>query len=319
MARGDYNTRATWGAAYVERLGLALVPLHGKAPYAPEWQLDRNLIRTPDAARTHWLANPSDNIGACMQPSGIVSLGADCVDGARAVLVAEGVDLDALTREVPTIVGRALRLEFRAPSVPLRRKSVVWPPKTTDGKPVTVLEFRAGHCQDVLPPSIHPEACRPYAWMLPPARGFPPLPGALLRLWQDFGNFRHRARNMCPWAPPESPSEQRRAGGVVRPHEGPSVIAEFNAAHDVVAILEAYGYVRAGNRRWKSPNGHGIAGVVLLPDGKIFCHHASDSLGDEKPHDAFDLFVQLEHRGDVMAAVRAVAELLGMNTRGRVA
>lgn len=304
---------ATWAVRYVE-LGLVLVPLHGKAPYGSEWQQDRNLIRTRAAARVHWSVHPRDNMGACLEPSVLVSLDADYRDGARQVLAAEGIDLEALIRETPTIIGRAPRLEFRAPCITLGRKSVVWPAKAEGEKPVTVLEFRAGRVQDVLPPSIHPDTGKPYRWLTPPTNGFPPLPDPLLRLWLDFDAFKHRARNLCPWAEPEKTSQ---SANISRPRTGPSVIAAFNEAHDPVAILETHGYVRAGKRRWKSPNGHGIAGVVLLPSGKVFCHHASDPLGDERAHDAFDLFAQFEHGGDQRAAVKAAAQILGMNSRER--
>ncbi|HEX4025885.1 MAG TPA: bifunctional DNA primase/polymerase [Steroidobacteraceae bacterium] len=300
---------AAFAARYIERFHMALVPLDGKRPLGKAWNADENLIRSEQAARDYWTAHPHRNIGACLEPSGLVSIDADYPDGAHQVLAAEGIDLDALIVTTPTILGRAPRLEFRAPDVPLSRKSVVWPARQTGEKPVTVLEFRAGRVQDVLPPSIHPDLRRPYQWLTPPRDGFPPLPGALLALWLDFEAFKHRARNLCPWAPPE-PEPKRRATRA--PYTGSSVIAAFNAAHDSIAILESHGYARAGKRRWRSPDGHGMAGVVLLPDGKIFCHHSSDALGDEKPHDAFDLYVRLEHHGDVRAATRTAARLLGM-------
>ena len=231
------------------------------------------------------------------------------------MLAAEGIELDALMRETPTIIGRAPRLEFKAPSVVLGRKSVAWPARAEGEKPVTVLEFRAGRVQDVLPPSMHPDTKQPYRWLTPPVDGFPPLPDSLLQLWLNFDPFKHRARNLCPWAVPEPEPQEINSTEepICRPRTGPSVIAEFNAAHDPVAILESHGYVRAGKRRWKSPDGHGVAGVVLLPSGKIYCHHSSDALGDEHAHDAFDLYAQFEHGGDQRAAVRAAAELLGLN------
>lgn len=302
---------AAWAVRYIERFNLALVPLDGKRPLDEAWNSDANLIRTVQGARDYWTRHLQRNIGACLEPSGLVSLDADHPDGARLVLAAEGIHLDGLIPETPTIVGRAERLEFQAPSVLLGRKSVVWPAKAEGEKPVTVLEFRAGRCQDVLPPSLHPDTGKPYRWLTPPTNGFPPLPEALLRLWQNFDAFKHRARNLCPWAESE-PEKVAQSAPVSRPRTGPSVIAEFNAAHDPAAILETRGYVRAGKRRWKSPNGHGIAGVVLLPDGKVYCHHCSDPLGDEKPHDAFDLFALFEHGGDQRAAVRAAATLLGI-------
>ena len=308
---------AQWAARYIERFNAALVPLDGKRPLGEAWNADENLIRTAEAARGYWTRHPHRNMGACLEPSGFVSIDADYLDGARQVLAAEGVELDALMRETPTIIGRAPRLEFKAPKVVLGRKSVVWPARAEGEKPITVLEFRAGRVQDVLPPSMHPDTGLPYRWLTPPVDGFPPLPDSLLHLWLDFDAFKHRARNLCAWAQPE-PGSQKTSGthaGVFRPHTGPSVIAEFNAAHDAVAILESHGYTRAGKRRWKSPHGHGIAGVVQLPSGRIYCHHSSDPLGDEHAHDAFDLYAQFEHGGDQRAAVRAAAELLGLNRR----
>ena len=314
---------ATYAARYVERFDLALVPLDGKRPIGEAWNTDENLIRTVEAARRYWTRHPTRGIGACLEPSGLVSLDVDYPEGARQVLGAEGLDLDALIATTPTVVGRAPRLEFKAPTVLLSRKSVVWPPREPSEKPVTVLEFRAGRVQDVLPPSVHPDLMQPYRWETLPSEGFPPLPDALLALWQDFEAFKHRARNLCPCAGYE-PEPATPAPRSPRPLTGPSVIAEFNAAHDAAAILESHGYVRAGRKRWKSPYGHGMAGVTLLPDGQhVFCHHQSDPLGDEHAHDAFDLYTLFEHGGDIRAAVRAAAELLGMNdekresTRGR--
>ena len=316
---------ADWAERYIERFGFALTPLDpldGKRPYLEAWNTDAKLIREAAHARRHWRARPADGIGACLEPSGLVSLDADYPDGARAVLAAEGIDLDALIATTPTIVGRAPRLEFKAPAAPLSKTAITWPPRTEGEKPVTVLELRAGRCQDVLPPSVHPDTRAPYTWLTPPRDGFPPLPESLLALWLDDA-FRLRARDRCPWAPPEEPPAPlppRRVG----PLQGPSVIAAFNIAHDPIAILESHGYQRAGKRRWKSPNGHGIAGVVQLESGKIYCHHDSDTtLTGGRPvkqrHalDAFDLFALFDHAGDTRAAVRAAAELLGMNSGER--
>ncbi|MFZ1869583.1 MAG: bifunctional DNA primase/polymerase [Steroidobacteraceae bacterium] len=305
---------AQWAGRYIERFSFALVPLDGKRPLGEAWNADANLIRTAQAARNYWTRHPQRNVGACLGPSGLVSLDADYLEGARQVLTAEGIELDALMRDTPTIIGRAPRLEFKAPSVVLGRKSVVWPARAEGEKPVTVLEFRAGRVQDVLPPSLHPDTKQPYRWLTPPTDGFPPLPDSLLQLWLNFDPFKHRARNLCPWVDPEPEKAVPPRNRVL--HTGPSIIGAFNDAHDPVAILESHGYVRAGKRRWKSPQGHGIAGVVLLPSGKVFCHHSSDALGDEHAHDAFDLYAQFEHGGDQRAAVRAAAELLGLNKRG---
>ena len=309
-------TRADYAARYIE-FGFKLVPLNGKVPIGEAWNSDANLIGTAQGARDYWTRNPRHNVGACLGPSGLVSLDADYADGAQTVLAAEGVDLERLMAVTPTIMGRAPRLEFKAPQgIELGRKSIVWPPKAPGEKPITVLEFRAGRVQDVLPPSIHPVKRRPYCWWTPPRNGFPALPEPLLRLWLDFDAFRHRARNLCPWADPE-PVPEKRPARRIRERTGPSVIDAFNDAHDAAAILESCGYERAGKRRFKSPNGHGMAGVVLLPSGKVFCHHQSDQLGGAHAHDAFDVFAILQHRGDYRAAVKAAAAMLGIDQRER--
>jgi putative DNA primase/helicase len=306
---------AKWAPRYVERFGFALVPLQGKVPVGSGWNRDENLLRTASAAADHFNDNPAHNVGVCLEPSRLASIDADYLEGATRVLAAEGIDLDAMMTTTPTIIGRAPRLEFAAPEVPLTRKSVVWPPKVPGEKPITVLEFRAGRVQDVLPPSIHPDTHQPYRWHTPPSNGFPPLPAELLTLWLDFEHFKHRARNLCPWA------EAETADRVIRPRTAPyigkSVISAFNAAHDPVAILESHGYQRAGERRWKSPHGHNMAGLVLLPSGKVYCHHASDPLGDDLPHDSFDLYVRFNHGGDFRKAVKAAADLLGLNQGSR--
>jgi putative DNA primase/helicase len=319
---------ATWADRYIERFGLALVPLPhaSKAPVNPGWNLDENLIRTIAQVRNHWRGHPYDGLGVCLEPSGLVSLDADYFDGTRMVLAAEGIDIDELIAKTPTIVGRAPRLEFMAPpGVVLGRKNLLWPAGEGHPDPVTVLELRAGRVQDVLPPSIHPKTQAPYRWETAPRIGFPPLPDQLLRLWQDFDAFKQRARNLCPWAEPEAPPaataaprRSARSARTARNATGPSVIQAFNSAHDPTAILEAHGYKRAGAKRWMSPFGKNLAGVVLLPSGKIFCHHTDDQLGDGRAHDAFDLFARLDHGGDVRAAVKAAAQALGMADRRSV-
>jgi hypothetical protein len=42
-----------------------------------------------------------------------------------------------------------------------------------------------------------------------------------------------------------------------------------------------------------------------VKDGKAFSHH-SDALGDHFWHDAFDLFVKLQHGGDKRTAAAAL-------------
>jgi putative DNA primase/helicase len=303
-------TAIDWAVRYILRFGFALTPLHGKAPYLDGWNLDENLIRTPEQVRRHF--RPGDNVGVVLGPSRLASLDADH-EAAPAVLAAEGIDLQALIEANSTILGRAPRIEFAAPpDINLEKKVIKWPAPddpTGPGK-ITILEFRAGANQDVLPPSIHPELKVPYRWVTLPRHGFNPLPAQILALWLNFEPFQQRARKLCPWAKPERISSVRAPS---QPYRGPSVIQAFNATYDVVAMLEAHGYQRSG-KRWKSPHtkSSSAPGTVLLPDGRVFCHDSDDPLGDEKAHDAFDVYVLFDHRGDQRAAIRAASQLLGI-------
>lgn len=301
---------ATWAARYVERgLVLTWVPPGLKGPRHSGWQLPENAIRTPEQARQHWTRNPWQGMAALLAPSGLVSLDVDDADGARTVLAALDVDLDNLVG--PTIEGRPgrFRMLFRDPGG-LRHRTVAWPEQENLERRRVLFELRAGAIADTLPPTIHPDTGHPYTWTIPPRDGFPDLPDALLAIWRDWSATEAKALAACPWAPPPKP---RQASSATPRPAGESVIAAFNAAHDIGALLEAAGYVRKGSRFTQAESSH-AAGLVFLGE-RVYCHHAGDVLGDGKAHDAFDVWCQLEHGGDFRRAVRSAAELLGLAAR----
>ncbi|MDZ4689072.1 MAG: phage/plasmid primase, P4 family [Planctomycetaceae bacterium] len=94
-----------------------------------------------------------------------------------------------------------------------------------------------------------------------------------------------------------------------------SVIEQFNQAHPIDAILERHCYTRSGDR-FIRPGGKSAS--VSVKDGRS-CHFSSnDPLNDGKVksgigvHDAFDVYVHLEHGGYVKAAVKEAARSLGI-------
>lgn len=186
----------------------------------------------------------------------------------------------------------------------------------------TVFELRSGcdgkQRQDVLPPSIHPDTGQPYRWLHQPTDQWPEPPQWLLALWKDWERFKPQVKAMCPWLPAEKAPIAQLAkkvdtSSVVRG----SVIDAFTDAHDLVSTLEQYGYQRKGASRYLSPHSHsGLPGVILFPDGNsCWIHHASDPLCSEetgRPVNAFDLYSYYTHGGDLRAAVKAAASLLGI-------
>lgn len=104
---------------------------------------------------------------------------------------------------------------------------------------------------------------------------------------------------------------------------GGNVINVFNQHYSVADLLVEFGY-KEMNGRYLSPNQKsGMAGTTLNEDGQVcFIHSDADiqqGIGIEIAGkscnfaDAFDLFTHYEHQGDQRAAVKAAAELLGMN------
>lgn len=312
------SATAAWGERYIQRFGLALTwtPADAKGPRCPGWNLRENAITTPAAALQHWTQHPDHGIAALLSFSGLVSLDIDEAPLSRQVLAALGIDLDALATRTPCIVGRpdTFRLMFKAPAVELKHRTAKWPKRDDSRKSFVLFELRAGAVADTLPPTIHPKTGKPYRWAIPPREGFPPLPDRLLALWQEWPATERAVLAGCPWWTPPPP---RKAAAPSRTQRaGESVIDQFNATHELCAVLEAHGYKRTG-KRFASPDTQHAPGLVLLDDGRVFCHHVGDPLGDGRAHDVFDVWCALEHGGDVRSAVRAAAELLGLRREVR--
>lgn len=262
------------------------------------------------------------------------------------------VDLDKLAAENPTLVGNPerFRVMFRMPEgQDFNRHSLSWPnPDDPDGSkhklataalkrardvgdrqqieamqaqqkrysPVTVFELRAGAVQDVLPPSIHPETGKPYTWRNPPSDGLPELARDLVIIWTQWDIFKRSALEACPWAPKAAPAKVKKSSPP-RKEAGdhPPVIDAFNRGQDVESLLANHGYIRRG-KKWLCPESStGMPGVTVVDDGdypRVYSHHGSDPLANGHMNDPFDVFCILEHRGDVKAAIKGAARLMGM-------
>ena len=292
-------------------LKLCAIKPNSKQPHGKAWE------QAP-------LTEPPPNgygIGLIHALNGTCSLDIDDIEAARLALASIDVDLDALLAapdavQINSRPGRG-KLMYRFPSgIEPRRHNLNWPSQADAAKRFCVIEFRAGAVQDVLPPSIHPDTGMPYEWGgAGDWRNLPMLPDQLAKAWAEWDLAKAAMMDACPWRAASVPREVSAAPLASRPARGAGVIGAFNDAHEPGSILEQHGYRPAGNR-WLSPHSETrIPGVILLPDSDppcVFVHHASDPLSDGHRHDAFSLFCHLDHDGDVIAAIRAAADLLGI-------
>jgi len=342
---------------YTERFGMHLVPIEPsrKFPRSSDW--GNNTISDPVAAEQFWDKHPDWNMGVALGPSRICSLDIDCDASFAHICDEYGIDPSSLEAyPVIQGRSKGRRVTFRVPAdTDLGYHKLDWPSRndpTGDKHKAalaaaaaakgagdterelriravaqrwaryTVFELRSGcdgkQRQDVLPPSIHPDTGQPYRWLVQPTDQWPEPPHWLLAMWRDWERFKPQVKAMCPWLPAEkAPIAQLKkkvdTSSVVRG----SVIDAFTDAHDLVSMLEQYGYQRKGTSRYLSPHSHsGLPGVILFPDGNsCWIHHASDPLCSEetgRPVNAFDLYSHYEHGGDLRAAVKAAASLLGI-------
>ena len=300
----DYCSRLSWY--------LVTIPAGSKGPTKFGWQKPEQALSDPDAAREYYEQNPTHNVGLLHGASKTCAVDIDNVEYTKIIFEELGIDFSELMQSAPQIIGRENRgkLIFKAPD-DLGTHKISWPVKDDPRKTEVVFELRAGATQDVLPPSIHPDTGRPYEWA---GRsifdGLPDLPPQLLILWRDWDKFRPQLQDICPWkkkAEFQPPRKPRPKG------DGTSVIDQFNDAHDMHTMLVQYGYKPTSRGRYLSPNStSGLAGVKLFEDGRAYSHHASDPFDSAHSFDAFELWMQYEHMGNVSKAVKDAAQLLNV-------
>lgn len=174
---------------------LCAIPPGAKAPRQEEWNRRENAHQTGIALTA--------GAGLLHAWSGTCAIDIDKLDTAREWLATKGIDLYALlaARDAVQITsgreGRAKLLYALPAPLPSLKVAPYQKPHPETGKLQTyhALEFRCAtkdglSVQDVLPPTIHPETGKPYAWkfhgddLIGDWRNLPPLPAELLALWQ---------------------------------------------------------------------------------------------------------------------------------------
>jgi hypothetical protein len=113
-----------------------------------------------------------------------------------------------------------------------------------------------------------------------------------------------------------APEPEAHTSGATR-RESDDVIGAFNRAHTIEEILTAHGYRQDHAGRYIRPGGE--RGSIAIVDGRSIHYNTSDPLYSEAPdgrhrsHTPFSAWCLLEHNGDLNAAVRAAAQLLGLS------
>ena len=319
---------------YIDDHGWALTPIlqGSKRPAPVAWQKrastaleDWNQVFNPKLHSGPGLVHAASNTGA---------LDIDHVESARLIFAEYGWDYDALFADYPRTVTKPGRdkIFFRLPEgfEPSSggevgsKWALRWPDPSgechPDGRPklITVFELRGGENQDVLPPSVHPDTGDPYRWADGQApwdyTQIPILPAdhPLLLIWAQWERFRAQLERISPHYQDDQPTPSVQVH-VASPGKGQDVIGQYNRAVDCGEILARNNYQRRG-KRWVAPNSSTkIPGVVSLKGGKVFSHHGSDILNNGHAHDAFSLLTNLEHAGNVDAALKDAALLLGID------
>ena len=178
------------------------------------------------------------------------------------------------------------------------------------------IETRAEGGYAVVPPSLHPSG-QVYEMLSGDLTAIPKIPQARA----DALLAAARKLDECPYTRRERERIERQAAQtherrVAASRNGSTgVIQQFNAAHAIDLLLETHGYTKLGDR-FVRPGGKSAS--VSIRENRS-CHFSSnDPLNDGKVksgvgiHDAFDVFTHFGHGGDVNAAVKAAARLLGI-------
>lgn len=189
-----------------------------KAPTYDDWQVAGKDIAAREGVEA---VEGLEGAGLLHAFSGTCALDIDNMKLARPWLAERGVDVDALLEAEDAIQitsgrpGRA-KLLYR-----LRKPMRTFKPKES-GVELRCATANGLSVQDVLPPTIHPDTNKPYAWkfndpLIDDWRNLPPLPSVLLTLWRSLQA--------------EVPTnDQQRAR--IKDREGPSV-EKIKAANDI--------------------------------------------------------------------------------------
>lgn len=286
------------------------LPVKGLLPHdangKPTWKPYQSQIADADTIR-RFFANGA-NIAIV---TGVVSGGLGAID------FDDPRFYDAWRAEVGSLAhtlviqktGDGYHVLFRCPN-PGHSQKLAWVADETEesGRRVAI-ETRAEGGYILAAPSLHGETGRRYEVIAGDLTAIPTISQAHADALLEAA----RKLDECPYTRQQLEAQAKReaqAKDRPRPKDGESVIDAYNQVTPIESALERHGYRVKGTRAIR-PGGEKTSVKIL--DGKSFHHNSNDPLSDGYRHSAFDIFCQLDHAGNVKAAVKAAAQELGMS------
>ncbi len=311
--------------------GLSLVPVshENKRPLVPWKKFQSQLPEYPDVSR--WL---HEGFSAMALVCGKVSGGVEVIDidaNEAAGYPAEKlwVPLQAKLRnlldrhDIPVwrTGGGGFQFAYRCPTISGNQK-LAWVPDDTQhqGRSIAI-ETRGNGGYAIIPPSTHP-AGTTYELISGDLRSIPIISEIERMSILDAA----RSLNLVDIDPsPSVKAMTTTANGAEDTTSAPpaapreSVIRAYNKKNDIGDILRYYGYTDSHSGRLSRPGQKESAGVTIDEKENVSYHwssndplHSSNTAGNPRPQDPFNVYMEYEHHGDVTAAVRAAAEQLDM-------
>jgi DNA-binding MarR family transcriptional regulator len=108
-----------------------------------------------------------------------------------------------------------------------------------------------------------------------------------------------------------APDQPLSSGGIADTMRHGGVVSAFNTRIEIDTCLRQYGYSQRGNR-YVRPGGSRPLAFVDAESNRSFHHSGDDPMANGYWKRPFDLFLHYEYDGDMRAAVRAAADLMGI-------
>ena len=302
--------------------GFHLVALHKmqKRPVGNAWNDPGNCVKAID--------NKATGYGFPLALNNRCSIDPDQVEMARTGFKAWGFSLEDVmaegVRTASTRPGSGGRSVFHADDALAKHVFTVYP-DSENPKGITVLELRAKspNLQDCVPGVLYEDnrtgkQCTQTYVNGKTLSDKPNLPKDFRKFWtrmsEDFEFFREKQKQFCgavvaKHSTTENPLRYLPSLDTDEdelPFPAPGTRTKFNDEHDVEKMLKEYGYKKASGGNWTYEGATGAPGIHQVPgtDNLWRSFHGSDPLLGR--FDAWAMYVQLEHSGDVDAAIIAV-------------